>query len=131
MTNTPASPSRALLWTGRILSILPALLLTFSAAMKFVRPAGMAEGFTHLGWPVGLAVLLGVLEFGSTLLYVIPRTSILGAILLTGYMGGAIATHVRIGEPVYTHVLLGIMIWGGLYLREPRLRALMPLLSRE
>ena len=99
--------------------------------MKFVRPAGMAEGFTHLGWPVGLAVLLGVLEFGSTLLYVIPRTSILGAILLTGYMGGAIATHVRIGEPVYTHVLLGIMIWGGLYLREPRLRALMPLLSRE
>ena len=113
------------------MSILPALLLTFSAAMKFVSPAGMAEGFTHLGWPVGFAVLLGVLEFGSTLLYVIPRTSILGAILLTGYMGGAIATHVRIGEPVYTHVLLGILIWGGLYLREPRLRALMPLIRRE
>ena len=123
-------PSKKMIWAGRILSALPTLLLLFSGSMKFVKSPDTAAGFAHLGWPVGLAALLGVLEVGSTLLYAIPRTSVLGAILLTGYMGGAIATHVRIGEPVYLHVVFGLCIWGGLYLRDPRLRALIPLKQR-
>lgn len=128
----PASASvpvipRKVLWTGRVLSILPSLLLAFSAMMKFVRPPGTAEGFAHLGIPFSHALGLGFLELGCVIVYAIPRTAVLGAILLTGYLGGAMQTHLRIGEPVVMHVILGIVIWGGIYLREPRLRALMPL----
>jgi hypothetical protein len=119
--------SKKSLWAGRILSALPVLLLAFSASMKFVKAPSVVEGMTHLGWPERLTLPLGILELGCTLLYVIPQTSVLGAILLTGYLGGAMATHVRIGEPVFTHVILGVIIWLGLFLREPRLRALTPL----
>lgn len=92
----------------------------------------MLDSVKQLGWPndVDTARLLGLLTLGSTIVYAIPRTSVLGAILLTGYLGGAIATHVRIGSPLFTHILfgayLGIMLWGGLWLRDPRLRALFP-----
>jgi hypothetical protein len=100
-----------------------------SAVMKFVKPDDVVKGFAHLGWPENLAVGLGILEIACTVIYVIPRTAVLGAILLTGYLGGAIATHVRIGDPFYVPIILGVLVWGGLYLRDARLRALLPLRS--
>jgi hypothetical protein len=124
-STTPVS--KAARWTGRIMSAVPVLMLLFSAVMKFVKPPGSEEGFAHLGWSLGLATGLGILELGCTVVYLIPRTAILGAILLTGYMGGAIATHVRVGDAVYLHIVFGVFIWGGLWLRDPRLRALIPL----
>ena len=89
------------------------------------------EGTVKLGYPETVIVPLGIILLTCTILYVIPRTSVLGAILLTGYLGGAVATHVRVGDPLFTHVLfpvyLGVLIWGGLYLRDDRLPALIPL----
>jgi len=127
---TQAAPvSKKILWTSYVLSALPVLLLLFSASMKFTHSPDLAKGFDHLGWPVRLAAPLGILELTCALLYAIPRTSVLGAILVAAYMGGAVATHVRIGEPPYLQVLLGVLVWGGLYLRDSRLRALLPLRS--
>jgi len=119
--------SKKALWAGYILSALPVPLLLMSAVMKFLQPPDVVEGFTHLGWPADLAVALGILEVTCTVLYAIPRTAVLGAILLTGYLGGAIATHVRIGEPFWVQALLGVVVWLGLYLRDRRLRELIPL----
>ena len=121
-----ASPSKAAVWTGWVISGLIVALLLFSAVMKFVQPAGTAEGFEHLGWPLKLAVALGVLEAAVTILYAIPQTAVLGAILVTGYLGGAIATHVRIGEGFVTQAIVGVLVWVALYLRDPRLRPLAP-----
>jgi uncharacterized protein YndB with AHSA1/START domain len=115
-----------MLWAGRVISALPVLLLVLSGVMKLVKPAPVVEGFTHLGYPADLALGIGILELVCTAVYVIPRTSVLGAVLLTGYLGGATATHVRVGEAFYTPVLLGVLVWGGLYLRDARLRALLP-----
>ena len=123
----PTPVSKKMLWTGRIMSTVPVLVLVFSGVMKLAKPPGLAEGFAHLGYPVSLALGLGILELACTIVYVVPRTSILGAILLTGYLGGATATHVRVGDPFYGQVILGVLVWGGLYLREARLRALIPL----
>jgi len=119
--------TRKKLWFGRLMSALPALLLAFSGAMKLFQPPGLEQGFDHLGWPVSLALRLGILELACTIIYVVPRTSILGAILLTGYLGGAVATHVRVGDPFLVQVLLGALVWGGLYVRDPRLQAILPL----
>src|ERR1700694_3819942 len=94
----PAPASKAMFWTGWILSILPSLLLLFSGTMKLVKSPDVVEGFEHLGYPEHLALVLGIVEVGCTLVYLIPRTAVLGAILLTGYLGGAIATHVRVLE---------------------------------
>lgn len=116
-------------WTGWVISILPCLLLIMSAAMKFIQPTGFDEGLKHMGWDARLMTYLGVVELTCTLLYLIPRTSVLGAILLTAYMGGAIATHVRVGDWVFVQILLGVMIWGGLYLRDVRIRRLIPIRS--
>jgi hypothetical protein len=118
--------SEKVLWTGRILSTLPVLMLLSSAAMKFLKPPAVAEGFVHLGYPESLALPLGIVELACTTIYVIPRTAVLGAILLTGYLGGATATHVRIGEPFSIPVILGVLVWAGLFLRDARLRALLP-----
>jgi hypothetical protein len=127
-SSTGAAPvSKASLWIGRILSAVPVLMLLFSAGMKFAKPPAVLEGFAHLGIPEKLAFGLGVLELGCTVIYAIPRTAVLGAILLTGYLGGATLTHLRVVEPFIAPVLLGVAIWGGLYLRDPRLRALIPL----
>jgi hypothetical protein len=109
------------------MSALPVLTLVFSASMKLAKPRSLEEGFSHLGYPVHLALGLGILELACAIIYVIPRTSVLGAILLTGYLGGATAAHLRIGEPFYAPVIVGVLVWGGLFLREPRLRALIPL----
>ncbi len=127
-SNTPSAPiSKKMLWTGRVLSALPVLLLLFSAVMKFAQPPDVAKGFDHLGWSLSLVNALGVLEVVCVIVYLIPRTAMLGAILLTGYMGGAIATCLRVGDAYIMQFLLGVMLWGGLYLRDPRLRALLPL----
>jgi hypothetical protein len=121
-----APVSKTALWTGRVLSTLPVLMLLMSAAFKFAQPEDVVKGFTHLEWPIELAIALGIVELACTVVYVIPQTAVLGAILLTGYLGGAIATHVRIEEGFVPPVILGVLIWLGLYLREPRLRALIP-----
>jgi hypothetical protein len=121
------------LWIGYIVSGLPALFLLFDALGKFVKPAAVVEGTVALGYPESVILTLGIVLLVSTALYLAPRTSVLGAILLTGYLGGAVATHLRVGSPLLTHTLfpvyLGVLIWLGLYLRDVRLRALVPLRS--
>jgi DoxX-like family len=128
---TQAAPvSKKRLWAGRVISALPVLVLLLSAVMKFAKPAAVVEGFTHLGWPERYALGLGIVEIGCAVVYLIPRTAVLGAILLTGYLGGATATHVRIGDPMFiSPAILGVLVWGGLFLRDDRLRALIPFRS--
>jgi hypothetical protein len=109
---------------------LPVLALVSSAVMKFAKPPMVVQGFIHLGYADGAAFALGIVEIACTVLYLVPRTSLLGAILLTGYLGGATASTYRVGDPWLTTVMLGVMLWGGLFLREPRLRSLMPFRRR-
>lgn len=123
--DSPA-PSKAARITGWIMTILPALMFVFSGIMKFIPSPQLNEGFAHLQIPVSWAMPLGILELACLVIYLIPRTAVVGAILLTGYLGGAMLTHLRVGEPPVTHVILGIVLWGGLWLRDPRLRSLMP-----
>ena len=126
-----ASLSKGRLWTGRFMSALPALFLLVDGVGKLVKPAPVVEGTVQLGYPESVLLGLGIVLLACSVLYIIPRTAILGAILLTGYLGGAVATHVRVENPLFTHVLfpvyLGVLIWGGLYLRDERLRTLIPL----
>jgi hypothetical protein len=133
-TTSTAAPvlavSRGARVTGWIMSILPVLMLLMSAVMKFIPNKQMEEGFTHLGWPMKLAVGLGIVELTCTILYLIPRTAVLGAILLTGYLGGAIATTARVGDGFIPTVIMGVFVWGGLFLRERRVRALIPITTR-
>ena len=124
--NQAASASRLRLWAGRILSILPALFLLIDGIMKLVRPAVVVEATVKLGYPESTILGIGIVLVACTILYLIPRTSVLGAILLTGYLGGAVATHVRVGGPLFNiifPVIFGAMLWAGLYLRNERLRA--------
>ena len=121
------SVSKKALWVGCIISALPVLMLLMSAVMKFLKPPPVIEGFAHLGLPEGLALALGIVELACTIAYLVPQTSVLGAILLTGYLGGATVTHLRVGDAFFMPILLGILLWGGLFLRDPRLRALIPL----
>lgn len=126
-----ASPSNWVIWVGRVLSALVILFLLFDGSLKVMELDIVKETGAQLGLPAHLNFGLGVLIFIIVVLYAIPRTSILGAILLTGLLGGAIATHLRVGSPLFTHTLfglyLGLMAWGGLFLRDERLRALIPL----
>lgn len=119
--------SEKVVWTGRVLSGLSVLVLAISAVMKFVKPADFDEGMRHIGWAATKANGLAVLELACAVLYLIPRTAVLGAILITGYLGGAIATHVRVDDEVLVQPLLGVLVWLGLWLRERRLRELLPL----
>ena len=121
--------SNKMLWAGRIFSAIPVLMLLFSAALKFAKPAAVVQGFAQFGYPESLLLPLGIVELLCTVIYLIPRTSVLGAILLTGYLGGATATHVRIGDPFFIPIGLGVLVWAGLFLRDDRLRALLPLRS--
>jgi hypothetical protein len=113
------------------MSGVPALFLFLDGVGKLVKPAPVVEGTIQLGYPESVLLGLGIVLLTCTVLYVVPRTAVLGAILLTGYLGGAIATHVRVGSPLFSHILfpvyLAVLIWGGLYLRDERLRALIPL----
>ena len=119
--------SNALTWTGRVLSALPALLLVMSGGMKASQAPEVVEGFAKYHFSADLIVPLAVVELTCTLLYVIPQTAVLGAILLTGYLGGAVATHVAAGEPPIGPIVTGVLVWAGLGLRDARLRALLPL----
>ena len=94
-----------------------------------MKPPDVVETFTKLGWNESIALTLAIVELGCTLIYVIPRTAVLGAILLTGYLGGAVATHVRIGDPFIAPIIIGVLVWGGLWLRDARLRALAPMMQ--
>ena len=131
---TDTTPGKGQLIAGRVLSGLVILFLLFDAGLKLVSP-GTAIKYSppDLGWPLDVPtmIMLGTLLLIPTLLYIWPRTAILGAILITRYLGGAVATHVRIGSPLFSHILfgvyLGLMLWGGLWLRDPRVRALIPL----
>jgi hypothetical protein len=114
-------------WTGRVITALVSLLFLFSAAMKFMGGAEVKEGMAHLGLPESMIIPLGILEAACTVIYLIPATSVLGAILLAGYIGGAICTHWRVGDPFLPQVAIGLVVWLGIYLREPRLKALIPL----
>jgi len=109
-----------------VITVVVSLLFLFSAVMKFMGGAEVKEGMGHLGLPESMIIPLGILELACTVVYLIPVTSVLGAILLAGYIGGAICTHWRVGDPVLPQVAIGLVTWLGVYLREPRLRALIP-----
>ncbi len=114
-------------WAGRIISALPVLFLLLDGVMKLVKPPFVVEATVQLGYRESVIVGLGVVLVACTIIYLIPRTAVLGAILLTGYLGGAVATHVRVGGPLFSiimPVILGAMLWGGLYLRDERVRSL-------
>ena len=126
----PASSSRAQVITGRVLSAIAVLFLAFDTIFKFVRPAEVVKGTTELGWPEDVILPLGIICLVMLVLYLIPRTAFLGALLWTGYLGGAVATHVRIHNPLFSHILfpvyVALLLWGGLWFRDRRLRALLP-----
>jgi hypothetical protein len=122
--------SKARLWTGRSLSVLVVLFLLFDAVGKFLMPVQVVQAFARLGFPATLGVSIGILLLVSTLIYAIPRTAVLGAVLLTGYLGGAVAIQMRAGSPTFETVfpvLFGIVIWAGVYLRNCKLRAVFPI----
>ena len=114
-------------WVGRVISGLVSLVFAMSAFMKLKGGAEVIQGMAHLGLPESLIMPLAILEISCVVIYLIPATSVLGAILLTGYMGGAICTHLRVGDPFFIQIALGIFVWLGLYLRENRLKGLIPL----
>jgi hypothetical protein len=126
-----AAPApKSMTWTGRILSVLAALFLVFDAVGHLVMPVPVVQAFTRLGFPLKLGPTLGILEILCIIIYVIPGTSIFGAILVTGYLGGAVAINWRVGDPLFETifpVLFGIVVWAGVYLRDGRLRALIPI----
>jgi len=126
-----APASSAARWTGRVLSALVVLFLLLDGAIKVIESDIVKRTLAELGYPVDVAFGLGVLTLAIGVLYAIPRTSVLGAILLTGLLGGAMVTHLRVGSPLFSHMLfglyIGLMAWGGLFLRDKRLRALLPL----
>ena len=125
----PATSSRALVWTGRALSGLGAAFMLLDGVMKLFKPAFVVEATTKLGYAENVIVPLGIVLTVCTLLYLIPQTAVLGAMFLTGYLGGAVASHVRAGDgafPIAFPIIFAAIIWGGLLLREPRLRALVP-----
>ena len=132
MTATAPVSSRRL-WTGRVLSGLGALFMIFDGIIHILRITPVVDGFSQLGYPLGVSATLGVIELLCVGLYLIRRTSVLGAILLTGYLGGAIATQVRVGSPLFSTTLfpiyIALLLWGGLYLRDDRVRSLIPLRS--
>ena len=120
-------------WVGYVISALPILFLLLDGVLKLIKPAPVVQATTELGYPEGVIVSLGIVLLICVVLYLIPRTSVLGAILLTGYLGGAVATHVRVNGSLFAvlfPVILGALVWGGLYLREGRLRELIPLSTK-
>ena len=123
-----ASPiSKTALWTGRVMSALPVLLVLFGSVVKLMKTASVLEGFARAGIPERLIIPVGIIELVCVIVYLIPQTAVLGAILMTGLLGGATLTNLRIGDPTYPMpVVLGMLAWGGLYLRDVRLRDLIP-----
>lgn len=131
-TATLTAPrTRTGIWIGHVLSTLAILFLLMDGTVHLTKIAPVVDAFNQLGYPMSAAVPMGILELACLALYVFPRTSVLGAILLTGYLGGAVAIHLRVGSPLFSHLLfpvyVGALVWAGLYLRDARLRALVPL----
>ena len=130
VTTDFAAPSMRQVWTGRILSGIAILFLLFDAVIHLAKPAPVVTAFGELGYPLSASAPIAIIEFVCVLLYIVPRTSILGAVLLTGYLGGAIATQLRIGAPLFSTLLfpiyVALFVWGGLYLREPIVRKIIP-----
>ena len=125
--STPGNAvSNKALGAGRIISALPALLMGIGGAFMLIDPTPMLKTFSEVGYSASLARPIACVEVVCVIIYLVPRTAVLGAILLTGYLGGATATHVRIGQPFYPPVAVGVLVWLGLYLRDSRLRALIP-----
>lgn len=128
---TSSAPRTKLYWAGWIISGLVGAFLAFSASLKFFMPDIVRETMAGLGWPPHHDLFIGIIETACVALYMIPQTAVLGAILETALLGGAIATNVRVDNPLFSHelfgVYLGLMVWAGLWLRDPRLRALLPL----
>ena len=126
----PGSLSKKALWGGRIMSGMVTAFLLFDAVIHLLKPAPVVEAFAKLHLPLSLAVELGIVELLCLVLYVIPRTSILGAVLLTGYLGGAVATQMTTSNSLFGEILfpvyVGVLVWGGIYLRDDRLRTLFP-----
>jgi hypothetical protein len=127
------TPSKTRLWSGRILSVLTILFLLFDGIMKLVRSQPVTQAMTQLGFPLHLSVPIGIILLVCTGLYALPSTAVFGAVLLTGYLGGAIVSQMRIGAPLFSTTLFpiyfAVLLWAGVYLREPRLRALIPIRS--
>jgi uncharacterized membrane protein YphA (DoxX/SURF4 family) len=115
------------LWAGRVISWLMSLVFLMSGVMKLVGGPQVQEGFTHLGLPESLRIPLGILEISCAVIYLIPATAVLGAILLAGFIGGAICTHLRVGDPFFAQIAIGLLVWLGIYLQEGRLKELIPL----
>lgn len=130
-----AGVAKGWLWAGRVVSWLIAAFMLLDAAMKLAKPAPVAAAFVRTGWPLDLSVTLGVILTVSTVLYLVPQTAVLGAILLTGYLGGAVATNLRLENPLFSHTLFpvyfGVLVWGSLWLCEARMRELFPLRKRR
>ena len=119
--------SKKMLWTGRVLSALPALLVLFGAIMKLLQLPAVIDGFRRAGFEPSAVLPVGIIEFVSTVVYLIPRTRFLGAILMTGVLGGAVATNLRIGDPTWVlPAVCGVLVWGGLFLRDEGVRDLIP-----
>jgi hypothetical protein len=132
----PAASTPASVWTGRALTGLFALfMLGASIAPKLLGMSVAADTLTALGWPAGYVLMIGLFELAFLVLYLIPRTSVLGAVLMTALLGGAMATHIRVGSPLLSHVLfsiyLALFMWGGLWLRHPVLRSVFPFDTRK
>jgi hypothetical protein len=122
--------SKAFSWAGWIIAGLIGFLMIFSATMKFLKPPEVAQQMSKFAYPEESMFWIGIVEVACVVLFLIPRTTVLGAVLLTGYLGGAIATHVRVQDAFLMPVILGVLVWLSVYLREPRLRALLPLRGR-
>ena len=123
--------SKGMLWTGRVLTVLTILFMLFDAFGKFAKPVQVTDAFSRLGLPISTATSIGILCLVSTVLYVIPRTAVLGAVLMTGFLGGAVAIQMRAGSPMFETVfpvIFGVIAWGGVYLRECGLRRVFPVL---
>jgi hypothetical protein len=118
-------------WAGRVVTALPVMFLTFDTVIKLLNLDPVVQSLRALGWPDTFGPVIGVIELVCLVTYLFPRTAVLGAVLFTGYLGGATATHLRLNDPLFTHVLfagyVGALLWLGLFLREPRLRAFLPL----
>jgi len=129
-TTDSTSARRRSRLAGNALTALAALFLAFDTVMKVLQLAPAVDATVALGYPIGTVAVIGAIELACLVLYLVPQTSVFGAVVMTGYLGGAIATHVRIGSPLPSHTLfpiyVALILWGGLYLREPRLRALLP-----
>lgn len=123
--------SRKVLWISWVLAVIPCLLLAMSSFMKFQGSPEVLKGFAHVGIPASMMKPLAILEILCVIVYLIPATSVAGAILLTGYMGGAICTHWRVGDPFWVQIILPIVFWLALWLRDDRLKALLPITTKR